>query len=121
MALVMSGAVDPAKGAIRPQVDFANRERRTARIPPMGNMFGLGPGGEDACAPRIEEARDHDLVVVGRRNLRGFGILSRRGGVSVSWGNISSPPAASLANSPPRRRTSLPRGGGTVRASRRYP
>ena len=43
-------AVYPAKGSVRPQIDFANGERHTARVPPTYYMFGLGPGLEDERA-----------------------------------------------------------------------
>ena len=61
-------AVYPAKRPVRPQIDFANGERHTARVPPTCDMFGLGPGLEDKRARPIEEPCYHDLAVAGSRN-----------------------------------------------------
>jgi hypothetical protein len=47
--------MDPTKGSVRPQVDFANGERHAARVPPMCDVFGICPGLEDNSARRIED------------------------------------------------------------------
>ena len=68
-------AVYPAKRPVRPQIDFANGERHTARVPPTCDMFGLGPGLEDKRARPIEEPCYHDLAVAGSRNGYGSDVI----------------------------------------------
>ena len=68
-------AMDPSKCSIWPKVDLADGKRHTARIPPMRDVLGLGPGFEDESARRIEDARDHDLAVGRCCNAGCFGVL----------------------------------------------
>src|SRR5882724_12184762 len=70
-------AVDPSKCSIWPQVDFANRERDATRIPPIRDVLRFGPGFEDHRARRIEDARQHNLVVRGSSDCERSGVLHR--------------------------------------------
>jgi hypothetical protein len=67
--------MDPTKGSVRPQIDFANGERHAARVPPMCDVFGISPGLEDNSARRIEDARYHDFAVGGSRDFRCLDVL----------------------------------------------
>src|SRR5258707_10279793 len=71
------GAVDPSKCSIWPKVDFANRERDAARIPPIRDVLGFGPCFEDHSARRIEDARQHNLVVRGSSDCERSGVRHR--------------------------------------------
>jgi hypothetical protein len=53
VSLSLGTAIDPTKGSVRPQIDFANGERHAARVPPMCDVFGLSPGLEDHSAPPL--------------------------------------------------------------------
>src|SRR5579864_487651 len=68
-------AVHPAKGAVRPQIDFADSEWDTARVPPVCDVFGLSPGLEHNRPRRIEETCHHDLAVTRSRNCDGPDVI----------------------------------------------
>lgn len=51
----VGSAVDPAKGTVRSEIDLANRQRQAARVPPMSDVFGLGPRVEHKSARRVEK------------------------------------------------------------------
>jgi hypothetical protein len=69
--------MDPSKGSVRPQVDFANGERHAARVPPMCDVLGISPSLEDNSARRIEDARYHDLALGGSCDFHGSDVLHR--------------------------------------------
>src|SRR5947199_1898220 len=104
-AVVLTQARPPRAARSRVLLEMSRGE--TARAHPALRMCRIGPKPEDELARRVEHARDDEHPLIG---------LSDGAG---SCGHASPPSFAVRANIAPDDRSSRPRSGGTVRASRR--
>src|SRR5215471_12290924 len=117
----IGSAVNPAKRTAGPQIDLANCQRHTARVPPVCDVFGPGPRLEDKGARRIEEPRYHDLAVAGSRNCDWSDVIDRSCLSVASSVHVFSPCFASLSGTRPGWQISAPRTSERAQSNRQYP
>src|ERR1700716_285416 len=94
MSRSVGAAADPSKYSIRPQVDLTHEERSAARVPPLPDVLGLRPSFEDDSARSIKGARDDDVALGGRGDLRAAGDLHGRSLLIASCVHVVSPSSA---------------------------
>src|SRR4029078_6597572 len=57
---------DESPDAAGTHVSLLRRDGEAGRPPPLADVARVGPGPENAFAPRVKGARNHDVAVCGR-------------------------------------------------------